>query len=96
MSGTQVGKVVVLGEPVVRHEPQAAPLVGHRQGLLPAGERPGLTEQHVRRFLGAGDRHDLHEVGVVDEVDHSDPEAESLHDPVGDRLQAWWRGRVRR
>jgi len=78
---------VVVGEAVVRNEPQAAPLVGDGQGLRPAGECPGLTEQRGRRFLGARDRHDLDEVGIVDEVHHSDPEAKSLHDPVGDRLQ---------
>jgi len=80
-------QVLVGREPVVRHETQAAPLVGCREGFLPPGERAGLTEQLVRGLLGAGDCHDLHEVGVVHEVDHSDPEAEPLDDSVSDRLK---------
>ena len=78
---------VVVSEPVVRHEAQAAPLVRRSEGFLPPRECAGLTQQMIYRVLRAGDRHDLHEVGIVDEVDDGDPEAEPLDDPVDDRLQ---------
>ena len=77
----------VLGQPVVRHEPQRPPLVGDANSSVnsASGIRRPRSASHADLVTGHRDGLDVAE--VVDGVDHRDLEPEHVDHPVRDRLQ---------